>query len=141
MKKTILALSVLGLVFASCKKDKQDQSITPTKENLTGTYKITAMTVGSNGVSMDVFSQQDACSKDDIYHLNADNSYAIEDAGIVCSPDDNSAGTWSLESSTTINVDGEVGAIKSWNGKTLVVEITDSSSGTTATYSTTYVIQ
>src|SRR5690349_3180199 len=128
MKKAILAFSVLGLVFTSCKKDKQDEPVTPTKENLTGTYKMTAFTMASSGVSTDLFNNDNvtpACQRDDIYHLNADNSYAVEDAGTVCSPDDNSTGTWSLETSTTINIDGEVGTVKSWNGKTLIVEISD----------------
>jgi Lipocalin-like domain len=144
MKKTILALCVLGLVFTSCKKDKQNEQVTPTKENLTGTYKMTAATMAYSGASADIFNDDNftpACHRDDIYHMNAADSYAIEDAGTVCSPSSEDSGNWSLESSSTLNINGEAGTIKSWNGKTLVVEVTDSSSGAPITYSSTYVKQ
>jgi hypothetical protein len=137
MKKAIFALSVLTLVFASCKKDNKDEPVTPTKENLTGSYRLTAFTVTSGGSTLNLFNMMDACQKDDIYKLNADNSYVVDDAGIVCSPSNEYTGDWSLVNSTTINIDGDVGTIKSWNGKTLVVEGTDSGN----TYSQTYVKQ
>ena len=137
MKKAIFALSVLTLVFASCKKDNKDEPVTPTKENLTGSYRLTAFTVTFSGSTVDLFNMMDACQKDDIYKLNADNSYVVDDAGIVCSPSNEYTGDWSLVNSTTINIDGDVGTIKSWNGKTLVVEGTDSGN----TYSQTYVKQ
>lgn len=137
----ILAFSVLTLVFASCKKDKTDEPVTPTKENLTGTYKMTAATMTSGGTSADIFNNDiffEACDRDDIYKLNADNSYARQDAGVVCSTsNDYTGGTWSLENSTTLNLDGEISTIKSWNGKTLVAEIVLSG----VTFSTTYVKQ
>jgi len=141
MKKTILALSMLSLVFVSCKKDDKDEPVTPTKENLTGTYKMTAFTISSGGQSMDAFNNlMEPCDRDDIYKLNADLTYNIVDAGTVCSPDNNDVSTWSL-SGSTLTLDGDPGTIKSWNGKTLVVEATDNSSGTAVTYSSTFVKQ
>jgi len=141
MKKMILAFSVLTLVFSSCKKDKTDAPVTATKENLTGTYKMTAATMASGGSSVDVFNNDnftEPCERDDIYKLNADNSYSIQDAGTVCSPsNDYNGGTWSLDNSTTLNLDGEIGTIKSWNGKTLVVDYAMSG----VTFSSTYVKQ
>ena len=126
MKKSILALSMLALVFASCKKDKTDEPVTPTKENLTGSYKLTAVKMTSGTSTLDLFLLMDACDKDDSYLLNADNSYSVKDDGTMCSPsNDYTGGNWSLVNSTTINIDGEVGTIKSWNGKTLVVEATE----------------
>ncbi len=130
MKKAILALSML-VVLASCKKDKNDEQITPTKENLTGSYKMTAATLASGGTSVDIFNNPtffEACDRDDIYKLNADLTYEIVDAGMVCNPDNNyTGGTWSLVSTTSINIDGDVYTIKSWNGKTLVGEFNDGS--------------
>jgi len=141
MKKMILAFSLLTLVFSSCKKDKTDAPVTATKENLTGTYKMTAATMASGGASVDVFNNDnftEACKRDDLYKLNADNSYAVEDAGTACSPSSAySGGTWSLENSTTLNLDGEIGTIKSWNGKTLVVDYVMSG----VTFSSTYLKQ
>jgi len=138
MKKMILAFSVLTLVFASCKKDKIDEPVTPTKENLTGSYKLTSFTMTSGTSTLDLFLMMEACDKDDSYKLNADNSYTVKDDGIVCSPsNDYTGGSWSLVNSTTINLDGEIGTIKSWNGKTLVLEGSDSG----VSYSQTYVKQ
>jgi len=126
MKKSILALSMLALVFASCKKDKTDEPVTPTKENLTGSYKLTAVKMTSGTSTLDLFLLMDACDKDDSYLLNADNSYSVKDDGTMCSPsNDYTGGNWSLVNSTTINIDGEVGTIKSWNGKTLVLEASE----------------
>lgn len=137
MKKAILALSML-VVLASCKKDKNDDPITPTKENLTGTYKITAATITSGGSTVDVFNNDvffEACDRDDVYKLNADLSYDIQDAGVVCSPDNNyTGGTWALVNATSIDIDGDVYTIKSWNGKTLVGEFTDTGITGTVTY-------
>jgi hypothetical protein len=144
MKKTILALSMLSLVFVSCSKDDKDEPVTPTKENLTGSYKMTALSMSSSQGSIDLFNNDmftPACMRDDIYKLNADLTYNVQDAGTQCSPATTDSGTWSLPSSTTINIDGDVYVIKSWNGKTLVAEQTDNSSGTTVTYSSTYVKQ
>jgi hypothetical protein len=141
MKKTILALSVLALVFTACKKDKKDEPVTPTKENLTGTYTRTAVTVSSGGFTVDAYNHDggfEACDKDDTYKLNADLSYSIQDAGTVCSPSNDEDGTWSL-SGTTLVLGGVEGTIKSWNGKTLVFELGGGAGS--SSYTETYVKQ
>ena len=143
MKKTICALALFTLVFASCKKDST-ASITPTKENLAGTYIITAATVAANGQTVNVFDNADVsmndfdpCKRDDQYKLNVDLSYAVIDAGTPCSPDNNATGTWELVNSSTISIDGSASTIKSWDGHTLVATA-DFGGGT---YSVTYVKQ
>ena len=135
MKKSILALTMLSLVFVSCDKDDKDEPVTPTKENLTGSYKLTAFTVANGGTSLDFFNTvMEACDRDDIYKLNSDMSYGVQDAGTVCSPDNNyTGGTWSI-TGTTINLDGESGTIKSWDNKTLVVEQVDAGTTYTQTF-------
>ena len=128
MKNSILALSMLGLVFASCNKDKNEE-VTPTKENLTGSFKITAMTYAG----MNVFNNADEnanffepCERDDVYNLKADLTGELTDAGTQCSPPSSGTGTWSLTGTTFSIVDVAAvdisGTIKSWNGKTLVIE-------------------
>lgn len=129
MKKTILALSVVALMFTACKKDEDaPANVTPTVTNLPGTYIITAATVSSGGTSVNVFNNSDAsmnwfeaCDRDDQYKLNANMSYDVVDAGTACSPDNSYSGTWALPSSTSIDIDGNIGTIQSYNGKTLVV--------------------
>ena len=77
----------------------------------------------------------EACDRDDIYKLNADLTYDIQDAGQVCSPDNNyTGGSWALVGTSSINIDGDVYTIKSWNGKTLVAEMSDSGLTATVTY-------
>jgi hypothetical protein len=135
MKKMIIAFSALALVFTSCKKDDETKAVTPTKENLTGTWMITSVRIGSGGQSVDIFSAFDACQKDDKYLLNADLSYAVEDAGTKCDPDGGyTGGTWALVNSTTIDLDGETSTIKSFDGKNLVVSQTSGSAEESVTY-------
>ena len=135
MKKTIFAVSMLSLVFVSCKKDK-DEEVTPTKENLTASYRVTAMT--ANGINIfnnsnEAVNMFDACERDDVYTLKADMTGLVTDAGTQCSPPSSGTGTWSLTGTTISIVDLTYvdisGTIKSWNGKTLVVE--DNSQGGT----------
>jgi hypothetical protein len=141
MKKLFLSLSVLALLTAtSCNKDNDDvpQEITPTKENLTGTYKITAATmqVGSSA-AVDIFNDNaffEACQKDDNHKLNANLTYEMEDAGTQCNPPGTYSDFWDLVNSSTIEIDGVQGTIKSWDGRTLVVAGTDQGTTITMTY-------
>jgi hypothetical protein len=136
MKKTILALSLLATLFTACKKDDDEEpaQITPTKENLTASYKMTAMTWAGVNVfnnaneSSNLF---EPCERDDVYQLKSDFTATLTDAGTVCSPSNSGTGLWSL-SGTTITIEdlGSMdidGTIKSWNGQTLVIE--DNSAG------------
>lgn len=122
MRRVLFALSALVILATSCKKDKDDGPVTPTKENLTGSYKITKMEATINGQSQEVTSQYyDACELDDIHKLNADNTYQWLDAGVKCNPTEDYSDFWSLTNSTTIVVDGYIYTIKSFDGKTLVL--------------------
>jgi hypothetical protein len=142
MKKSLLVLSVFAILFSSCKKD--DVALTPTKENLTGTYIMTAFTIGQNGVTVNAFNNSDenlnwyeACDRDDQYQLNADMTYHTIDAGTECFPDNNYQATWRLVNTTTLELDGSVITIKSFDGAKLVLE----ESSTSYVYTYTYVKQ
>jgi hypothetical protein len=123
MKKTILALSIGTLLFASCKKE--DTSFVATKENLAGSYKLTAVTYAGINVfnnsneSLNIF---EACERDDIFTLNINSTYAVADAGTECDPASDAEGTWEFINSKTISVNGETSTIMSWDGKVLVTE-------------------
>lgn len=124
MKKVLFCLFALALLATSCKKDEEAKSVTPTKENLVGSYKVTKVVVTGNGQTLDVTNNDaytDPCERDDIHKLNADDTYEWIDAGTLCDPTFESIGTWSLVNSATLEVDGEIFPIKSFNGKDLVV--------------------
>ena len=120
-------LSLGTLLFVSCKKE--DKAYVATKENLTGSYKITGLTYA--GVNVINHTNEDhnvveACERDDLMTLNANSTYIVTDAGTACDPSSDDTGSWEFVSSTSVTIDGETGTIKSWNGKTLVVEAQDS---------------
>lgn len=133
MKKLFLGLSVLALFTAtSCKKDKDEsKQVTPTKENLTGTYKITSVKYKSgNSAEMEVFNNDaffEACDRDNLHKLNANLTYQIQDVGTQCTPSSDWTSDWEFVNSTTVEIDGEVYTIKSFDGTTLVGSITDGS--------------
>ena len=144
MKKAIIAFSCLTIMFVSCKKeDTTPKAVTPTKENLTGTWMVTAASLSSGGTTVNIFDNSDAsmnfydaCDRDDKYLLKSDLSFEIEDAGTQCDPNNNyTGGTWGLTNATSINIDGEEWAIKSFDGKYLVVTATSGSITQSSTYS------
>lgn len=133
MKKMLIAFSALTLVFTACKKDKDDvpADVTPTQQNLVGTYTLAKITISTNGsAEQDVTAQMtEACERDDQQKLNADLTYNYVDAGTVCSPSGSYSGDWSLINSTTIEIDGYPMTIRRFNGQT--IELTESFMGST----------
>jgi len=112
------------LFLTSCQKEQSDDApdtSTPTVANLSGSYKISKITVINSGIETDVTGFTDACLRDDIYKLNADMSFEIVDAGVQCSPPGNTKSTWSLTNSTTIVIAGNSGTIRKFDGKNLEV--------------------
>jgi Lipocalin-like domain len=129
MKKAMIALSLLALVFTSCKKDDAPKQITPTHDNVTGSYKVT----GATWAGVNVFNNTngnniyEACQTDDVYEIKADNTYQIHDQGTQCNPVGDESGDWALNGSA-LNIGGEItGTITSWDGSTMVVS--DNSGG------------
>ena len=138
MRKSVLALLTFAtLVTVSCKKDNEESQAV-TKENIAGSYKLTSLKVQMNGgTEEDGMSYIEACQADDITTLKTDLTYTVVDAGTQCSPATDESGDWNLSGTTAFVMDGETFAIKSWNGKQLVLTETDSSTGITATFTTT----
>lgn len=130
MKKVFFALSALVVLATACGKD-DEKAVTPTKDNLVGSYKTTKLTMTSNGQTVDITNNDmftESCERDDIIKLNSTGTYDVVDAGVQCDPTSDDSGTWSLTNSTTLTLDGAPVTIKSFNGKTL--EIEESYSGT-----------
>jgi len=132
MRKILLTVSafIFVIVFASCKKSNSSSgSNAKTVENLSGSYKITAINVFALGTNFDEYASLKDCEKDNIIKLDNTLTAEFNDVGIVCSPSEESTGTWSLSSnSDSVSVyglpaypNGITGFITSWNGTTLVL--------------------
>ncbi len=120
-----------GLIMVSCKKDNTD-TVAPNcsinKNNLAGSYKITAVKYKPTASSLEVdfLNLTDACERDNVIVLRADGTYALKDIGEVCMPDENEEGTWQLNGNLlTSNNDQLEGIISSYDCKKLVFYITD----------------
>lgn len=139
MKKSILALSTLCILFTACKKDKDEPAaVTPTVANLSGSYKLDKITAMSGNTETPMpEGWMEACEKDDIYKLNANLSYEQVDAGTVCDPSGGISGSWKLNSATSIELDGDPYTIRKFDGKSL--ELTEVYLG--ATFVTYFVKQ
>ena len=127
--KKLIVLSLVFLMFYSCKKDKDAGTSCKTDiASISGSYKITAYTYKESPSSSEEDYYNilfpDPCERDNVLILNANGTYQLTDAGIACSPvmDDN--GIWSL-SGNTFTKDGEATTIESFNCKTLVLVVTD----------------
>jgi hypothetical protein len=122
MKNTFIGMLLLASLVTSCQKENDKTA--PTKENIQGSYKMTAATL--NGT--DVFNNPDPsfnyfepCTKDNIHQLNGDNTYHVIDAGEVCPDADDDSGSWRLASATSLEINGVPSTIKSFDGRTLVL--------------------
>lgn len=126
MKKTTFIVLAAIVLFA-CNKEKNDCEITTA--SIAGSYKITAVTYKANAgaTEIDYFNTlfPDACERDDIFTFNASNTYLIKDAGIVCSPNGDDDGTWSLTGTTAMVIDGDAINLESFDCKNLVLVNTD----------------
>ncbi len=139
MRKSVIALLTFAtIVTVSCKKDNEETQAV-TKENIAGSYKVGSIKAQvSGGAEQDVTNDYfEACELDDVVTLKTDLTYAQTDAGTQCSPSTNESGEWNLSGTTIFVMDGETFAIKSWNGRQLVLTQTNNSSGVTATFTTT----
>lgn len=121
--KWISVALVSMIVFAlSCSKDSSTNSSAVTKENIAGSYMLTAATGSIPGLPpQNVYDSIPPCQRDDIYKLNLDYTMDYIDAGTKCVPPGDDTTSWSLSGTTQIIIGGDTATIQSFNGKTLVV--------------------
>jgi hypothetical protein len=131
--KKILLLATFGIfVMSSCNKD--DDNCETNVTTVSGTYKLTSLKYKASGQpEVDLFAFMDACEKDDLTVLNANGTYAYQDAGTACDPNGSFSGTWSM-SGSTITVDGDTGTLQSFDCSTLVFYVEDAGDRLTFTY-------
>jgi hypothetical protein len=121
MKKIVLGLFSLALLTTACKKDKDAPAIN--KENVAGTYKLMTVKASVNGSSEVDADDREVCEKDNLYKLNADNSFIYQDAGTVCDPAGDFEATWNLNDKEISSEEypGLNGTITSFDGTNLDV--------------------
>lgn len=135
--KALSLLVLCAATFSACKKDKDDDSLAVTKENLVGTYTVASIKWKVNGQEQDMTDYiLDPCQKDDQTTLKADSTYEYKDAGTVCSPNGDDTGTWSTDGKK-VTIDGDANTVKSFTKSTLVFEETGTENGVTYTQTTT----
>lgn len=138
-------LSVLFLLFVtiiSCKKSDDAASVTPTVQNLIGSYKQTGAVIQVGSLpSVNVWNTTsgfyEACEMDDVITLAANNVFTVTDAGVQCSPSSSGTGTWSV-SGSTITIQGSTATVESFTGTTLVLSSNVSYSGQTGKMTATF---
>jgi hypothetical protein len=137
MKKLLFALSAFALLATACKKD-DDNTAEVTKENIAGAYKLESlkMKIGS-APETDITNQVDACQRDDIQTFLVNETYNYTDAGTLCSPPGDDSGTWSLPSTTSMIIDGDLYTINKFDGSSLELSYSEVVNGTTYVATTT----
>jgi hypothetical protein len=107
--------------MAGCRKPQKEDTIT--KEELAGTYKVTALKYTSPaGQEQDIFSSLPDCDKESRQVLNANSTYEFIDA---CTPPEDHTGTWSLISSHKIVIDAVEADLVSFDGHNLMISVTN----------------
>lgn len=118
----ILIAIITAIFFTACSKSNSG-NITPTVTNLAGSYKLKSDVWSSGGISMNIYDSLDACEKDNVVKLNSDLTLNFIDAGVVCSPAENSNGTWYLSNDSLYFTGSDINAakIQSFNGSILIL--------------------
>ena len=130
MKKTIfVVLAAATVAVSSCKKDEDNSSNTPSntntaskKELLTAKpWKTTGLTIGG----ADLWSQFDACEKDNIYTFKTNGVYIDDEGATKCDPADPqivTTSTWALiENDTKLVYDGDTAIINEISSSKMVL--------------------
>lgn len=97
LRFTGICVLVFSLFASSCKKDKKEETPQPTKkELLSNSWKIVNIQSADGQSVIGLPVPQIQCFKDNIFTMNSDDSYVIDEADVVCSNSYASTGTWSL---------------------------------------------
>lgn len=129
--------AILFLGFTACKKSDKTNS-SKTVANVSGSYKLTALTATQGGTSFNLYDSLPACEKDNLIVLNANGSAQFVDAGTACNPPQDSTGAWHLSANAdSIYMGNDAAYINSFDGKTLKLTTDQKISGFTVTAMTT----
>ena len=138
----IAGISTVLAMTACSKKSDTTNSSAVTVANISGSYKLTGLTITIPPFpAQNYYDSIPACQKDDILKLNTDLTYNYIDEGVQCSPPGTASGTWSLPSTTQIIIDTASATIVKFDGKTLTISLTENFNGISGTGTETLVKQ
>jgi hypothetical protein len=102
----------------SCKKKDKGDECTLNEANFSGSYQIESVKYKASPASPETDGTSlffDPCELDDVTTFNnTSHTYTYSDAGIVCTPNGDDNGTWSL-SGNSITVDGTAEVIENFS--------------------------
>lgn len=126
MRKIFLPALAATVLFASCKKDDDNNNCERTISGIAGSYKISGFQYKQtpNSTPIDALIFLDACQKDDVLKLNTNGTYNSIDAGTACSPDGSFSGTWNVTGNYLVQDGTDSASIKSYDCNALVLTYT-----------------
>jgi hypothetical protein len=156
MKRTLIALGAIAVLFSACKKDDSTSASGGKKGSLTtGKWRITSSTsvieypapIGTQTVNL--FSSIQPCMQDNLYIFNSDGTNTTDEGATKCNTSDaqtKSSGTWQLlNSDTQLKVtEGSntvTGDIQTLDNSSLVLKYVTTANGIKSTTTTSYAHQ
>lgn len=118
------------VLFGACQKEKNNDlpgTCPLNTSTVAGNYAFTSMKYKATATAIEQDWKQfmDPCERDDNIFFSANGTYTYTDKGMICSPNGNDSGTWSL-TGNTITSDGEVnGAVEKFDCKSLTFYVSD----------------
>ena len=115
---------LIMVILVSCSKEGGSNSTAINVANISGTYKLTGLTVQLTPLPpQSILDSIPDCQRDDLIKLNHDMSLYLVDNGVTCVPPANDTSTWSLNGNT-ITIDTLTGTIQKYDGQFLIINST-----------------
>ncbi|MBT2556419.1 hypothetical protein J7E24_01335 [Hymenobacter sp. ISL-91] len=140
-----LALAA-GFAFAGCSKDDEPAPKSKSELLMAKSWRITASTETVGSKTTDVFSSEEACTKDDLAKFMANGIFIADEGKTKCDPSDSQqfAGNWALTSNDsklliTVFIAAIEFNVSELSENKLVLTSEDTDGGVTTTTRTTYV--
>ena len=152
MKKSLLAITAMTLLFTACKKDDETPVnpkktvVTSGKWHITSSSSVVAYPAPIGTQTFDLFAMIPACQRDNRYTFNSDNTVTTDEGATKCNasdPQQKTGGTWAfLNNDTQFQVvDGSnsvSGDILVLDNSTLTLRYTTTANGIQSTTTTSY---
>lgn len=137
MKKIFVLPMIITTFLASCSKEKSASTLCDKSvSNIAGTYTPIKFEASNGGIFFNITNTVlDSCQFDDKIILNSDGTSVYLDAGVACTPNGNTNGTWSISSDGKMTLDAGTSdvsnaEITSFDCTTLVLTATEVFAGT-----------